>query len=63
MTVSLRRKGLLVVGTDAAGEGEVRSVPLGDNRLAIEPEFEALQPRPPDELKQRKLADGPTRRA
>jgi hypothetical protein len=52
MTASLQRKGLLVVGTDAAGKGRPGPGPW-DNCLAIEPEFEALLPRAPAEVTQR----------
>jgi hypothetical protein len=47
---SLQRKQLLAVRTNEAGQGEVRSTPLGDDRFEIDPEFEALLPRAPDEV-------------
>src|SRR5262249_49181883 len=49
---SLQHQRLLAARRGEAGEDEVRSTPLTDDRFAIDPEFESLLPRAPDEVKQ-----------
>jgi hypothetical protein len=59
---SLQRKKLLALRTTKAGEEEVQATPLPDSRFEIDPEFEALLPRAPDEVKrleERLLAEPP----
>jgi hypothetical protein len=48
---SLRRQQLLAARRNEVGEEEVQSTPLTDDRFEIDPEFEALLPRAPDEVK------------
>ena len=48
---SLQRKQLLAVRMNEVEEEEVQSTPLVDDRFEIDPEFEALLPRAPDEVK------------
>jgi hypothetical protein len=44
-------KKLVAVRTNEAGKDEVQSTPLTDGRFEIDPEFENLLPRAPDEVK------------
>ena len=48
---ALQGKKLLAVRSSEAGEEEVQSTPLSDDRFDIDPEFENLLPRAPDEVK------------
>ena len=48
---ALQAKKLLAVRTSEVGEEEVQSTPLSDDRFEIDPEFENLLPRAPDEVK------------
>jgi hypothetical protein len=48
---TLRGRKLVTVRTGGAGEEEVRSTPLADDRFEADPEFENLLPRAPDEVK------------
>ena len=52
---ALQGKKLLAARSSEAGEEEVQSTPLSDDRFEIDPEFENLLPRAPDEVK--KLED------
>jgi ParB-like chromosome segregation protein Spo0J len=48
---SLRSKRLLALRASETGEEEAQSTPLADDRFEIDPEFENLLPRAPDEVK------------